>query len=253
MSAVYSCGSKRSFFEDIPSPPSTKRFRCYSPSNSPIWSSPSSPIDQLRSAFPHLELTVLVKALEEHGSDLNAAMKSLYALVSAKEKEAEELAARGVIGETEVVAGGTIPVSDNLPTSGDDWVELLVREMAQSTGTDDAKARASRVLEALEKMLSARALEEAGKKFQEEKVAVQQQLEALIKDNSVLKRAVAIQHERQKASDDANQQLELFKHLIPQYQEKLRNLEVNNYALRMQLQQVEHGNSMPTRFNPDVF
>uniref|UniRef100_A0A1J3CXY7 CUE domain-containing protein n=1 Tax=Noccaea caerulescens TaxID=107243 RepID=A0A1J3CXY7_NOCCA len=228
MSAVY-CGTKRSFFEDIPSPPSSKRFRCYSPSNSPSWSSPSSSLDQLRTAFPHLELTVLVKALEEHGSDLNAAMKTLYS-------EAEEL-----------------PASDNPPTSGDGWVELLVREVSQSSGSDDAKLRASRVLEALEKMLSARARQDAGKKFQEEHVAVQQQLEALTKDNTVLKRAVAIQHERQKALEDANQQLELLKNLIPQYQEKLRTLEVNNYALRMHLQQVEHGNSMPERFNPDVF
>ncbi|ESQ27032.1 hypothetical protein EUTSA_v10019034mg [Eutrema salsugineum] len=253
MSAVY-CGSKRSFFEDIPSPPSAKRFRCYSPSNSPSWPSPSSSLDQLRTAFPHLELTVLVKALEEHGSDLNAAMKSVYSLVSAEVKEAEELASGDANAETDAVAGETLTASDNPPpTSGDDWVELLVREVTQSTGADVAKARAARVLEALEKMISARAVEEAGKKFQEENVAVQQQLEALIKDNTVLKRAVAIQHERQKAFDDANQQLELLKHLIPQYQEKLRTLEVNNYALRMHLQQVEHGNSMPERFNPDVF
>lgn len=61
----------------------------------------------------------------------------------------------------------------------------------------------------------------------QEHVAVQQQLEALTKDNTVLKRAVAIQHERQKALEDANQQLELLKHLIPQYQEKLRTLEVS--------------------------
>uniref|UniRef100_A0A1J3ERI4 CUE domain-containing protein n=1 Tax=Noccaea caerulescens TaxID=107243 RepID=A0A1J3ERI4_NOCCA len=238
MSAVY-CGTKRSFFEDIPSPPSSKRFRCYSPSNSPSWSSPSSSLDQLRTAFPHLELTVLVKALEEHGSDLNAAMKSLYS-------EAEELPAGGANKVT-------FTASDNPPTSGDGWVELLVREVSQSSGSDDAKLRASRVLEALEKMLSARARQDAGKKFQEEHVAVQQQLEALTKDNTVLKRAVAIQHERQKALEDANQQLELLKNLIPQYQEKLRTLEVNNYALRMHLQQVEHGNSMPERFNPDVF
>jgi len=248
MSAVY-CGTKRSFFEDIPSPPSSKRFRCYSPSNSTSWSSPSSSLDQLRTAFPHLELTVLVKALEEHGSDLNAAMKSLYSLVSAVDKEAQVLPAGGASKET----GATFTASDNPPTSGDGWVELLVREVSQSSGADDAKARASRVLEALEKMLSARAREEAGKKFQEEHVAVQQQLEALTKDNTVLKRAVAIQHERQKALEDANQQLELLKHLIPQYQEKLRTLEVNNYALKMHLQQVEHGNSMPERFNPDVF
>lgn len=241
MSAVY-CGSKRSYFDDTPSPPpSSKRFRCYSPSNSPSWSSsPPSSLDQLRAAFPHLELTVLVEALEEHGSDLNAAMKSLYALVSAEEeKRAQELAANK---ETDAAA------------SGDDWVALLVREVTQSAGPDDAKFRAERVLEALEKTLSARAHEEAGKKFQEESVAMQQQVEALMKDNTVLKRAVAIQHERQKALEDANQQLEFFKQLIPQYQEKVRNLEVNNYALKLQLEQMEHGSSMmPQRFNPDVF
>ncbi|KAL0683927.1 hypothetical protein Bca4012_050775 [Brassica carinata] len=213
MSAVY-CGSKRSYFEDIPS---SKRFRCYSPSDSPIWSSPpSSSLDQLRTAFPHLELTVLVKALEEHGNDICAAMRSLHS-----EKKAEKLANK--------------------------------EEVTQSTGIDDAKVRASKVLEALEQALSSRAREEAGKIFQEEKVAVQQQVEDLMKDNTVLKRAVAIQHERQKAFEDANQQLELLKQAIPQYQEKIRNLEMNNYALNLRLQQAEQGNSMLERFNPDVY
>ncbi|CAN6845900.1 unnamed protein product [Brassica oleracea] len=243
MSAVY-CGSKRSYFEDIPS---SKRFRCYSPSDSPIWSSPpSSSLDQLRTAFPHLELTVvLVKALEEHGNDLCAAMRSLHS-----EKKAEELANK----EFHAVAGGTFTAdSDNHPASGDDWVALLIREVTQSTGIDDAKVRAAKVLEALEQALSSRAREEAWKIFQAEKVAVQQQVEDLMKDNTVLKRAVAIQHERQKAFEDANQQLELLKQVIPQYQEKIRNLEMNNYALNLRLQQAEQGNSMLERFNPDVY
>ncbi|KAF8050140.1 hypothetical protein N665_2038s0013 [Sinapis alba] len=244
MSAVY-CGSKRSYFEDIPSPPpSSKRFRCYSPSDSPIWSPPpSSSLDQLRTAFPHLQLTVLVKALEEHGSDLCAAMRSLHS-----EKRSEELAAAGE--ETHAVAGGTF--TDH-PASGDDWVALLIREVTQSTGIDDAKLRATKVLEALEHTLSSRAREEARTKFQEEKVAVQQQVEDLMKDNTVLKRAVAIQHERQKAFEDANQQVDLLKQVIPQYQDKIRNLEMNNYALNLRLQQVEQGNPMLERFNPDVY
>lgn len=246
------CGSKRSFFEDIPSPPSSKRIRYFSPSASP---NPSSSLDQLRSAFPHLEIKVLVSALEECGSDLDAAMNSLH---STEEKPTEELAAGGEQGgfaykENPVVAGGNLAASDNLPRSGDDWVELLVREMTQSSSKDDAKARAARVLEALEKAISAHAHEEAGKTFQEENMGLRQQLEALIKDNAVLKRAVAIQHERQKVFDDVNQQLEFLKQLIPQYQEKLRTLEVNNYALRMHLQQAGQSGSVPERFNPDVF
>lgn len=56
---------------------------------------------------------------------------------------------------------------------------------------------------------------------------MQQQVEDLMKDNTVLKRAVAIQHERQKAFEDANQQVDLLKQVIPQYQDKIRNLEVS--------------------------
>ncbi|KAG2313741.1 hypothetical protein Bca4012_028263 [Brassica carinata] len=52
-----------------------------------------------------------------------------------------------------------------------------------------------------------------------EKVAVQQQVEDLMKDNTVLKREVAIQHERHKAFEDANQQLELLKQVIPKRSE----------------------------------
>lgn len=55
----------------------------------------------------------------------------------------------------------------SIPASGDDWVALLIREVTQSTGIDDAKVRASKVLEALEQALSSRAREEAGKIFQE--------------------------------------------------------------------------------------
>lgn len=98
-----------------------------------------------------------MEALEAHGSDLNAAMKSLYVLVSAEEERA------AANKQNDAAAGAA------LPASADDWVSLLVREVTQSSGTDDAKVRAERVLEALEKTLSARAHEEAGKKFQEVK------------------------------------------------------------------------------------
>lgn len=61
-------------------------------------------------------------------------------------------------------------------------------------------------------------------------MVAQQQVEVLVKDNTLLKRAVAIQHDRQKTLEDANQQLEFFKQLIPQYQEKVRNLEVSLFV-----------------------
>lgn len=82
---------------------------------------------------------------------------------------------------------------------------------------------------------------------------LKEQIEILVRDNSVLKRAVAIQHERQKEYDGKNQELQHFKQLVSQYQEQLRTLEVNNYALTMHLRQSQQSSSIPGRFHPDVF
>lgn len=66
---------------------------------------------------------------------------------------------------------GEVAVTDdpsglnNLPKDGADWVELVVREMMSASNMDDAKARASRVLEALEKSISGRATAEAAQSF----------------------------------------------------------------------------------------
>lgn len=56
---------------------------------------------------------------------------------------------------------------------------------------------------------------------------MKQQVEALIQENTILKRAVSIQHERQKDYDDRSQELENLKQLLSQYQEQLRTLEVD--------------------------
>ncbi|XP_021890073.1 uncharacterized protein LOC110808771, partial [Carica papaya] len=94
------CGSKRSFFEDIPSPPVSKRIRCSS--TSPIRLSPPSLLDQLRSIFPLIELQILERALEECGNDLDLAIKSLndlhFASAEGKSGSAEEFGAKGVKG-----------------------------------------------------------------------------------------------------------------------------------------------------------
>ena len=71
-----------------------------------------------------------------------------------------------------VVNGGDVTVSENpsaaenLPMDGAEWVNLFVREMMSAASPDDARARASRVLELLEKSISARAGAEAAQAFQ---------------------------------------------------------------------------------------
>lgn len=53
----------------------------------------------------------------------------------------------------------------NLPISGFEWVELLVSEMSIASKMDDARARASKVLEGLEKSIVTRASAEATQSF----------------------------------------------------------------------------------------
>jgi uncharacterized protein YlxW (UPF0749 family) len=55
---------------------------------------------------------------------------------------------------------------------------------------------------------------------------MKEQIEGLMRENAILKRAVAIQHERQKEYDDKSRELQHLKELVSQYQEQLRTLEV---------------------------
>ncbi|XP_058226702.1 uncharacterized protein LOC131335395 [Rhododendron vialii] len=265
MSAVV-CG-KRSFFEDLPSspqsgssPPLSKRLRCSS-STSPVRFSPPAPLDQLRALFPNMDHQLLERALDECGNDLDAAIKSLHELslkfAEGNSETAEESNSNMGKG-TATTDGDTAPpanlsAQDNVPLNGAEWVELFVTEMTSATSIDDARSRATRVLESLEKSITVRVGVEATQSYHKENVMLREQIEVLLRENTILKRAVAIQHERQKEYDDRNQEVQHLKQLVSQYQEQLRTLEVNNYALTIHLQQAQQSNSIPGRFNPDVF
>ncbi|KAH7547417.1 uncharacterized protein LOC107407473 [Ziziphus jujuba] len=252
------CGSKRSFFEDLPpSPPLSKRLRCSS-STSPIRFAAPSLLDQLRSVFPHMDPQLLERALEECGNDIDAAIKSLRELCLSAEgnsgptKNPDATEEKGSLNDDGDAAEDS-SAPNNLPVDGAEWVDLFVREMMSATSLDDARARASRILEVLEKSISAHAGAEAAQAFQKENLLLKEQLEGLIRENTILKRAVAIQHERQKEYEDRNQEMQHLKQVVSQYQEQLRTLELNNYALSMHLKQAQQSNSIPGRFHPDVF
>ncbi|KAL8158721.1 hypothetical protein V2J09_000258 [Rumex salicifolius] len=87
--------------------------------------------------------------------------------------------------------------------------------MMSDTNLDDARARAVRALEALEKSICSRAGAKAANNFQ------QKQVQLVLHENMILKRAVSIQHERQKEFDDKSQELQHLKQLISQYQEQV--------------------------------
>ncbi|KAL3637427.1 hypothetical protein CASFOL_018595 [Castilleja foliolosa] len=260
MSAVV-CGKRSNIFEDSPSsPPVSKRIRCSSSSPGRNLSPPAtinysffnSVLAHLASLFPDMDRQFLEKALEESGDDLDSAIKRL------NELQLSAAASSSVVNNGEAAPREEPPVETNLPVDGAEWVELLVREVLSASNVDDAKARLSRALEALEKSICGNATAEAVKSFQEESIMLKQQLEALLQENAILKRAVSIQHERQKEFEEMGQELHQLKQLVSQYQEQVRSLEtimvlVNNYALAMHLKQAQQNNSFPGRFHPDVF
>ncbi|KAL3839249.1 hypothetical protein ACJIZ3_023840 [Penstemon smallii] len=264
MSAIV-CGKRSNIFEESPSsspPISSKRIRCSSSFSPPRASAYLySPLDHLVALFPDMDRQVMERSLEESGDDLDSAIKKLNELrlttaastSNVTQEVDSQFSVQGMVANNGGIASREEPpAQSNPPADGAEWVELMVREMVSASNVDDAKARVARALEALEKSICARSTAEAAQ-IQKENMMLKQQLEALMQENIVLKRAVSIQHQRQKEFEDMGQELNQLKQLVTQYQEQLRTLEVNNYALAMHLKQAQQGNSFSGRFNPDVF
>ena len=266
------CG-KRSLFEDLhSSPPISKRLR-FAQGNSPIRfaSAPSSGtrsgpnfdprleagslLAQLHALFPDMEEQAVEKVLEASNNDLDYAIKSLNLLrlsssQQASAGDADQHAADPFSRRPDQHQAEATP--SPVQTEGGKWVELLVSEMMNATDLDSARARAMCTLEAFEKTVMSRSsavIEE----IQKENVSLKEQNRGLMHDNQILKRAVAIQHERQQDHEGRALELQQVKQLLAQYQEQVRTLELSNYSLTIHLRQAQEGSSMPGRFHPDVF
>lgn len=70
-----------------------------------------------------------------------------------------------------VTETGEVPSQDDpnakrsFPTDGCEWIELFVQEMMNASNMDDARSRACRALEVLEKSIVRRAAAEASENF----------------------------------------------------------------------------------------
>ncbi|KAJ4748097.1 hypothetical protein LUZ62_082502 [Rhynchospora pubera] len=144
-------------------------------------------------------------------------------------------------------------VEDNFPADGDQWAEAFVKEMAKAFDVNDAKNRAFRMLEVFEKSAKENNVAEAMEAFQVEHSKLKEQMKSLLHENGILKKAVAIQHERLKEYDDKVKELDELKQTLPQYQEKIRTLELDNYALAMHLKRSQESSPIQGHFNRDVF
>ncbi|KAF9662872.1 hypothetical protein SADUNF_Sadunf18G0099600 [Salix dunnii] len=238
-------------------------------------SSSSTLIEHLVAIFPDMDKQLIEKVLEECGDDLDSAIRSLNDLRLGSTENFNAAADKSdVIDESNAPAQGLSPAdsfspifygsiiregaatteaeappteglsaSAHLSLDGAEWVELFVREMMSASNIDDARARASRALEVLEKSICARAGAEAVKSFNQEHMILKEQVQALIQENTILKRAVSIQHERQKEYEERNQELQQLKQLVSQYQDQLRTLESNIHIAAFQFS--DPFNAMP--------
>ncbi|KAI3842705.1 hypothetical protein MKW98_015372 [Papaver atlanticum] len=88
---------------------------------------------------------------------------------------------------------------------------------------------------------------------------VEQRLETVVGENTILKKGVSIQYESQKKYDGMTQEMQQLKQLVHQYEEQirtlyeqLRKLELKNYELELHLRQ-DNNTMIFERLNPDVF
>ncbi|KAK3226423.1 hypothetical protein Dsin_006285 [Dipteronia sinensis] len=231
------CG-KRVGFEEIfgsSSPTSAKRSRCSS-FGSPIRSGSEEPFSTLLQMFPDLDPELVKSILRNHDNKIEDAIERLRALsfgdVNQRNKSEEHGNCASVPGESTAACSQmseeslgdekTTFVGENV-TDGSNWVDLFVHEMMNATDLDDARGRAARILEAFEKSLTANS---KTSKEQLEHASLKEHLQSLLNDNQILKRAVAIQHERHLEQEEKSREVQHLKLVLSQYQEQIRNLEV---------------------------
>lgn len=258
------CGKRLPPFEDVHgSPPIVAKRLRYTSSFSP-----SDNLSRLIALFPAMDPQLVGSVFESCDENMDHAIKSLSNLcLNTSEKNI--FTADDGLGHSD---GQPVQVPDSTqshtdssnpefsqsdgksgcPADGVEWVEFLVIEMKNASDLDDARARALRILEAFEKTVMSRsgAIAEV---LHKENTSIKEQVQNLLNENNILKRAVTIQHERQLEQEEKSKEVQQLRQLVAQYQEQVRTLELNNYALKLHLRKAEEGSSMPGRFHPDIF
>ncbi|XWS59795.1 hypothetical protein CRYUN_Cryun08bG0152400 [Craigia yunnanensis] len=231
------CGKRVGFEEIFGSSP--KRFR-YSSFESPNPSSDarSRPEDPLFQMFPALDPELITTGLRNQSNKIEDPRESLNALSSDLEER----------NKPHSFDSARIGNCTDLPLEGT-AAYLFVHEMMSATNIDDARGRAARILEAFEGSITAnkRAAEEI------EYTSLKEHLQSLLDNNQILRRAVAIQHERNLEQEGKEREVQHLKLTLSQYLEQVRTLELNNYTLRLHLQRAQESSSIQGQFPPDIY
>lgn len=264
------CGKRVGYEELFGSSP--KRSRRSSFGGSPdrpreFGSGSEESVSTLLRMFPALDPEFITTVLRNHNNEMEGARQSLSALSSdfvERNKAASfdpaisgncaDIPTEGTGSQIpEQEAQGVNNMNQNFDYSnvidGSEWVDLFVREMMAASNLDDARVRAARILEAFERNITANS--RAAKEH--EVASLKENLQRMLSNNQILKKAVAIQHERNLEHEGIEREAHQLKQMLSQYQEQVRTLEMNNYTLKLHLQRAQESNSLSGRFHPDIY
>lgn len=225
----------------------------------------------LRGLFPEMSDKVIADVLSEYGDNIDAAIKHLTDLrLSTASTPAAAAAAGGAATPEQQQSAAAAQAeqqqqqqtqqtqqaaaaANGLPQSADEWVDLVVREMTAAADMADARARASKVLQAFEQA----AVQHSNFAAQGgEAERLRGQLADMLRENQLLKRAVAIQNGRMQELSGKEAEAAQLRAMLEGYQQKVHALEVQNYSLALHLKQATDGKdaSQAGGFrNPDIF
>ncbi|CAD5184423.1 unnamed protein product [Musa acuminata subsp. malaccensis] len=253
-------GLEEIFGSPAPSPPSAKRSRCA------LYGSEDK-LSVLLRMFPSMDREVVETVLNSHDHKIDDAIKSLHALClgdgsvsiegvnlvlqSSDNALESKCLLQASEHKVEVSQNNSADSQPREAQNGSSWVDIFVQEMMSASDWDDVRGRAMKILEVFERNVVAQTT--AAVEEQHEINSLKEQLQGLLRDNQILKRAVTIQHERNSDHDEKVKEVQHLKNVIGQYQEQVRALEMSNYTLKIHLQKAQGASSIPGHFHPDVF
>lgn len=279
-------GNKRHFDQGTDSPehytsdrssgPSHKRLRHYTPQTlrcSPFaerqpYVVSSTTLQALKGLFPDMDDKTIGDVLDACGNNIDVAIKQLGQLrLTAHCGTAQPAAltadpattqqpnipqAAGPSTSADTSAACAQPNTEAKAKSPEEWVETLVQQMAGARDMADARSRAASVLQTFQQaVLQTTGSQDEGMTAGSLKI----QLAELQHNNSILKRAVAIQNNRIQDLSSREAESQQLKQVVAQLQEKCHSLELNNYSLAMHLRHATDNGSQNQQGqrHPDVY
>ncbi|KAL3145986.1 hypothetical protein ABBQ38_015346 [Trebouxia sp. C0009 RCD-2024] len=263
------------FIPDRASSHINKRFRQYTPPSlrcNPLTERQShvissSTLQALKGLFPDMDDKTIGDVLDACGNNIDVAIKQLGQLrltvhcgtaptdtdsaVNQQNTTSTSSQAPGTSAPASTSVQSAVAAAEPKPKSPEEWVETLVQQMAGARDMADARSRAANVLHTFQQAVLDTSHVQGSTVSQDN---LKTQLAELQHNNSILKRAVAIQNNRIQDLSSKEAESQPLKQLIAQLQEKCQGLELNNYSLAMHLRhatdsaQVQQGQR-----RPDVF